>query len=315
MRRIAAVLPLAGVVVVLGCSRPQESFDAGGNPAALVLDAQPPGPPPVTITATNVDDVARFPDEAKLHGEIGKIADAQVAARNSVPSGSVVAMLRLGTPVTQVSRHDAFLLCQFADPKNPQQTLLGWIGEQAFIPGPTVPRKLGCPRGQSLLEFDEQDFCGRVCRSDADCTGGLVCTGRANTVVSGKPGPEVSTCTMTTSVGGASGSSRPSGAAGDAIEDGGHPAPLPTLLPAIVTRDAGADSAPRSGRSAVWIRVPQGPMGMCPDGYVSAIDHFCHKACPGGDSDCPIDGLCTPRMTADQSPVCVFAPHGRNAPK
>ena len=302
MRRIFVVLAIAASSAMLGCSRQAESFDAGGNPAPVVLDAQPPGPPDVVITATNVDEVARFPNEAKLHGEIGKIADPQISARNSVPSGSVVATLRMGTQVTQVSRHDTFLLCQFADPKNPQQTLLGWIGEQAFIPGPTVPRKLGCPRGQTLLEFDEQDFCGRACTSDADCTGGLVCSGRANTVVSGKPGPEVATCTVR--------------AASEVMVDGGaHAAPLPTLLPAIVSRDAGIDGTPRPRANTVWIRVPLGPLGMCPDGYVPANDHFCHKACPGGDSDCPTDGLCTTRMTPDQSPVCVFAVHGRNIPR
>jgi hypothetical protein len=115
--------------------------------------------------------------------------------------------------VTQIAKHENFILCTFPDPKNPALDLEGWVAEQAFVPGPTVPSKAACATGQTRLMFDEQDFCGRVCKTDGDCLSGQVCQGKASLFANGKVGAEVSTCTIPASAPAASALSHPDAAA------------------------------------------------------------------------------------------------------
>ena len=70
---------------------------------------------------------------------------ATVSARNAVPGGALVATLRLGTPVTQMAKHENFILCTFPYPSNPALDLEGWVAEQAFIPGPLPPPRRPAP--------------------------------------------------------------------------------------------------------------------------------------------------------------------------
>ena len=199
--RRAFVAPVMSLFALplLGCPVHHEAataVDAGvidaGVAVLVPLDA---GAPPVAPPA-NVNQVGRFPDESSLNDAIAKIADPNVSARNAVPGGALVATLRIGTPVTQVAKHETFILCVFSDPKNAARNLEGWVAEQAFVPGPTIPSKSACPAGQTRLMIDEQDFCGRVCKSDGDCQGGLTCSGKASLFASGKTGAEVTTCTV-----------------------------------------------------------------------------------------------------------------------
>ena len=199
-------------------------------------------------TPENENQIGRFPDEASLNDVAAKIADPNVSARNAVPGGALVATLRIGTPVTQVAKHETFILCTFADPKNAVRTLEGWVAEQAFIPGPTVPSKAACGPGQTRLVVDEQDFCGKVCKSDGDCQSGQVCIGKASLFVNGKVGAEVATCTLP-----AAGVPREPRAAGRADR--------------------------RQGRPGVQIQPRGEPV---PPGLVLGPDKLCHRDCTQG---------------------------------
>jgi hypothetical protein len=194
------LLPLLGLPLA-GCSvldkTKAEVVDAGHDAAVALVILEAGAPPPLPVIPSNVNQVARFPDEVSANETEAKIADPAVSARNSVPGGALVATLRLGTPVTQIAKHESFILCEFADPKNGANHLEGWLAEQAFVAGPTIPGKAACPHGKTLLIADEQEFCGTTCKSDADCKDpGLACVGKANLVAKGKAGDETSTCTL-----------------------------------------------------------------------------------------------------------------------
>jgi hypothetical protein len=258
--RRAFVAPVMSLFALplLGCPVHHEAattVDAGVIDAAVAvlvpLDAgAPPLPPPA-----NVNQVGRFPDESPLNDAVAKIEDPNVSARNAVPGGALVATLRIGTPVTQVAKHETFILCLFSDPKNPARNLEGWVAEQAFIPGPTIPSKSACPGGQTRLMVDEQDFCGRVCKSDGDCQVGLTCSGKASLFASGKTGAEVTTCTVP--LPGASST----------------PPPLPP--PAKIV--SGVQIQPLGGN-------------QCPPTFVIGPDKLCHRECSRGG--CPLGSKC-----------------------
>jgi hypothetical protein len=256
----SAVLTPLVALALGGCSlmhHAAESGDAGAGDAgvtAMVIDAGPPPP----AAPENVNQVGRFPDEVSLNDTAAKIADPNVTARTAAPGGTLVASLRIGTAVTQVAKHEAFILCIFADPKSPSRVLEGWVAEQAFIPGPTVPSKAACPVGQTRLMFEEQDFCGRVCKNDSDCQTGLTCAGKANLVANGKPGAEATTCTV------------PVGGAVPPASNAGKPTP--------------------------GIQVPLSAAGTCPLGFVTGPDHLCHLDCTKGP--CPTGSRCVRALGA-----------------
>ncbi len=227
MSSVARVFPsLLLALALVGCEHREEASKVDAAPSAppmVVLDAAPPTPP--TPVATNVNRVARFPDEQALNNAAAKVADPSVAARSYVPGGALVTMLKLGTPVVQIAKHEGFVLCTFPDPKNASAELEGWIAEQAFVAGPTVPSKAACPKGQSMLMVDEQNFCGHVCKTDKECAHGQTCTGSANLFASGKSGAQVSTCTIppggAAAGGGAAGGGSAAGGGGAAAGGGG----------------------------------------------------------------------------------------------
>jgi hypothetical protein len=283
--RRAKVAPLTCVISLsalplIGCSLLQHEAakDAGvdaGVVALVVLDAGPPVA--VTPVPENVNKVGRFPDEVSMNDAAAKIADQNVSARNAVPGGVLVATLKQGTPVTQVAKHENFILCIFPDPKNapgadraahgadaPSHNLEGWIAEQAFIPGPTIPSKAACGKGQTRLMVDEQDFCGRTCKADSDCPSGQACAGKANLYANGKLGAEATTCTIPA----------PTGAPGASAPATSASAPLPTLPGAI-------------GKLIPGVQAPPLPGNQCLPTYVLGPDKLCHKdcsmaACPAG---------------------------------
>jgi hypothetical protein len=247
-----------------GCSMLHHGATAGdagagdaGAVAMVVLDAGPPPP----AAPENVNQVGRYPDEVSLNDTAAKIADPNVAARNGVPGGALVATLRIGTPVTQLAKHESFILCVFPDPKSPSRNLEGWVAEQAFVPGPTVPSKASCPAGQTRLMFDEQDFCGKVCKTDGDCQSGQACAGKASLFANGKVGADVTTCTIPAGGGGTS-----SGAGGSA------------------------------GKVVPGIQVEPLPGNTCPITFVLAADKLCHRDCSKGP--CPAGGKCARALGA-----------------
>jgi hypothetical protein len=230
-----------------------------------MADAAPNAPPPVP---DNVNQVARFPDEASLNNANVKIADPHVAARNSVPGGTLVATLAIGTDVVEIASHDNFVLGSFNDPKNASHTLEGWIAQAAFVPGPTPPPKGTCGAGQVMLVSEEQDFCGRACKGDKECPSGQTCSGKANLYVAGKTGAETDTCTI----------------------------PAPGTTP----------STPTS--TIIGVQQPPAANGTCAAKYIMASDHMCHFECNKSPLQCPPKSRCTAKLTTPQTPVCEEAP-------
>lgn len=264
--RLSSLFALSLAAPALGgCSLMHHGAAAGdggaGDGAAAVAVVDAGAPPPAT--PANVNEVGRFPDEVSLNDAPAKILDPNIPARNAVPGGALVATLRLGTAVTQVAKHESFILCVFPDPKNPGRNLEGWVAEQAFVAGPAVPSKGSCPPGQTRLVFDEQDFCGKICKSDGDCHGGQVCAGKGNLLPSGKgdagPGAEVTTCTVP---------ARGGGDGGGAAASAG-----PRIL-------AGVQVEPLAGNT-------------CPEKFLLAPDKLCHRECAkAGDGPCPHGSKC-----------------------
>jgi hypothetical protein len=258
----ALSLPLVGCSLVHHEAAGVDASVVDAAVVVLVIDAAPPAPPP----PDNVNEVGRFPDEVSMNDTVVKIADPNVSARNAVPGGVLVATLKLATPVTQIAKHESFILCSFTDPKNPARLLEGWVAEQAFVPGPTVPNKAACPTGQTRLMFDEQDFCGHTCKVPTDCPSGQVCTGKASLYANGKVGADVATCTIP-------------------LTPTAAPSAITPLIPLPVsTATTGPGAAPRF---IPGVQMAALPGNVCLPGFVLIDKQVCHRdctrsPCPGG---------------------------------
>ena len=104
--------------------------------------------------------------------------------------------------------------------------------------------------------FDEQDFCGRVCKTDGDCLSGQVCQGKASLFANGKLGADVATCTVPASAPAASVVSHPDAAAPLPFVPRGFPHMFrPQIRPGAGAppdgRVGAARLCPRAG-AAVW---------------------------------------------------------------
>jgi hypothetical protein len=190
-------LVLAALVVVVGCDLikkkgdPDAAADAAveaAAPAAAVEDAAPPAP--VAINAKNVADVARFPaGETAVTDDDSKLAQL-TAARTTPKGGNVVAMIKPGADVTKVAEYQGSFLVTFADPKDANATLMGWISKDAFTArtvttrdggvktdagtttadaGAVGPVKLTCPGGSAAVVLSTGPACKKKCTKDADC--------------------------------------------------------------------------------------------------------------------------------------------------
>ncbi|MDF2691813.1 MAG: hypothetical protein K0S65_196 [Labilithrix sp.] len=205
MRKILFVTGLVScAVVVLGCPlKKKEDADAASD-AALVEAAAPPvvvdaAPTPAAVTAKNTADVARFPAEAPVSDDDLKLASTGTA-RTSPKTGTVIATLKPGTDVTKISEYQSSILVTFADPKDANVTLLGWIGKESFAPAPATAKrdggvtdagavvvtdasapapvdagaakKLTCPMGMVAVVLTKDPTCRKKCTKDSDCKGG-----------------------------------------------------------------------------------------------------------------------------------------------
>jgi hypothetical protein len=190
-------LALAALVLVVGCDLIKKKGDAdaaadaaaeaAAPPAAVVEDAAPP-PGPVAINAKNVADVARFPGETAVTDDDSKLAQL-AAARTTPKGGNVVSMIKPGNDVTKVAEYQESFLVTFADPKDANTTLIGWISKDAFTArtvtardggvkadarpavdaGPPAPVKLTCPGGSTAVVLSTAPVCRKKCTKDADC--------------------------------------------------------------------------------------------------------------------------------------------------
>ena len=266
MRSSFALVLVPFALSTLACSMLHAGAKADGGTsdggAVAVVNAAPNPPPP---TPDNVNQVARFPDEASLNNTAAKIADPHQIARNSVPGGAIVATLNTGTDTVQIASHDNFFLCSFSDPKNAGHTLEGWISQGAFVAGPTPSPAAGCPAGQVKLEFEDAYFCGRECKVDKDCPGGKSCSGERER------------------------RHQRQGGRGDLhVHD-----PAPGTTP----------STPSAATTIVGVQPPP-TNGTCPAKYILASDKMCHFECSKSPLQCPPKSRCTATLTTPTTPAC-----------
>jgi hypothetical protein len=191
-------------VVILGCpllKKKDEGGDAASDAAALVAETEAAAPPagdaaaaPAVVTAKNSADVARYPAETPVSDDDLKLAST-ASARTSPKTGTVVANLNPGTDVTKIAEHQNSLLVTFADPKDANTTLMGWIGKEAFthvavvkrdggvsdggVSDAAVPaavdagaKKLTCAQGSVAVVLAKDPVCRKKCTKDAECKGG-----------------------------------------------------------------------------------------------------------------------------------------------
>ena len=99
-----------------------------------------------------------------------------------------MATLRPGGDVHKMAEYQGSYLVTFPDPKDASQTMMGWIGKEAFtvwVPrdggvkpdaaAPVVdagPPKATCAAGQVAVILSRDPVCKKRCARDADCKGG-----------------------------------------------------------------------------------------------------------------------------------------------
>jgi hypothetical protein len=282
--RVASLVTLVAAVTSCNLLKKKAAEDAGveeaGPTAEAVVDAAPP--PPAAPIAANVDDIARFPDEAKLENVAGSTLRWS-QAREAPTVGKVVAQLKSGTAVTKVAQRDKFFLVTFDDPKEASKKLLGWLHQDAFSPPADAGLKPITCAAPEIPLLGDTPFCGQACAHDTDCPSGKACKGSAQKFIGGKVGENVQVCTVFATV-----------------VDAGAPKPPDAGAPPVVVVDAGHPpdaAAPPPPTGAGDIVDPGGK--PCSAGFVMVQkDKKCHRLCPTGlaPKDCaggaPYCGKC-----------------------
>lgn len=136
MRKLLLLSGLLPCLLLLaGCPKKKEAeadaavaedATAAAEPPATDAAAAPPAP-----AAKNAAEVARFAAETKVEDDGAKPA-VFAPARTSPKGGSVVATLKPGTDVTKIAEYQECFLVTFADPKDANTTLMGWIEKGSF---------------------------------------------------------------------------------------------------------------------------------------------------------------------------------------
>lgn len=254
MRSGSACVVFALLSLVACDKLKKKSADAGTTASTSTATAEPsasaaPSPDDggadsgAAVTAANEKDIKHFPDEEKAEAESYTVEWPTVDARTEPSTGKVVATLAKGTKATLQARKGRSVLVMFADAKDATKMLLGWVAEDAFVPGtappPVVvhtgsgpPKSTGvCSAGLTLL-FDADAFCGKTCKVDKDCTGGLTCSGQAKPLSGQGLGAPVSVCSK---------AKKPTTTTTTAT-DAGAPKPADagaTVAPPVATTDGG----------------------------------------------------------------------------
>lgn len=296
-RRVATALALLAAVSSCQLLKKKGADDAGESdagsataeqPAEDAAAAAPAAPTPVA--AANENDIARFPDEAKLDGAAAPLM-RWATVREAPVFGGSVASLKAGTTVSKISQRDKYVLVTFDDPKDASRKLMGWLHQDSFNAAPATDagiKPLTCTAPEIAL-FSDGAFCGRVCAADAECPAEQACKGSAQKLANGKVGEAVKVCTFyahphPTTPGADAGTKPPTtdaGAPPPVIADAGggklgaidSGAPAPTPPPV----KAGGDivDPPCSG-----------------DFVLVSADKKCHRKCPSGiaPKDCKAEG-------------------------
>lgn len=285
--RAASLLTLLAAAASCNLLKKKGAHDAAAEEAGAVTEAvdAAPAAAPAPIAA-NVDDIARFPDEARLDSVAASTLRFS-QAREAPAVGKVVAQLKLGTAVTKVAQRDKFFLVTFDNPKDSSKRLLGWLHQDSFSPPVDAGLKpITCAAPEVAL-LGDSPFCGQTCSGGADCPVGKACKGSAQKFTAGKVGENVQVCTAF------------------AAPDAGAPKPAIADAGGVVVADAGkvqSDSGAPAGSADI---VDPGGAG-CPAGFALVLkDKKCHRPCPSGlaPKDCKGGaGFCG---KCDGAKVCV----------
>lgn len=233
-------------------------------------------PAPAAGAAANEDDIARFPDEAKLDN-VAATVKRPYNVRDAPPAGAIVAGVNNGQGVSQVASRGSYFLITFDDAKQGKK-LMGWVHKDAFLPmavdaGLVEPK---CAAGEVAL-YGDTPFCGKVCDKETACPSGQACHGSAAKWNKGKAGEAVQVCTVYAHDAGAT------------PTDGGSKL--------VTTLDAGGlttaiDAGGGSGLPAQTALVQAPTNGKCADNAAMVKkDSKCHLKCPQA-SVCGSKGFC-----------------------
>lgn len=176
MRKLLLFCALVPCIVLLfGCPKKTDPAADAGDEAAVtaVVEAGPAAP-----VAKNAADIARFGTDTPIANEAGKLLAFSTTVHTSPRGGNVVATLKAGTDVTKIASHADTFLVTFADPKDANSVLMGWIGKEGFSPtiiirdagvldATTV--QLVCAPGTVAVFLGGANICKKKCNADKDC--------------------------------------------------------------------------------------------------------------------------------------------------
>ncbi len=177
MRKLILVCALVPcVATLLGCPKKTDA-DAGDDATAavVVVDAAPAAP-----VAKNVNDVARFPAEKPVTDDTQKTIDLFASVKTGCKSGNQVALMKAGTDPFKIAEFQDCFLVTFADPKDANTTLMGWLPKDAFTrvtvldagikDAAVAVTTLKCPAGQeAIANIGTAATCKKKCTADKDC--------------------------------------------------------------------------------------------------------------------------------------------------
>lgn len=196
MRKLVLLSGLLPCLLLLaGCPKKDGDADAAAEAAAPEPEAgaAPANAPPVP-DAKNKADVARFQNETAISDDDSKPANF-VNARKSPKTGAIVASLKPGTDVHKHAEYQDCYLVTFADPKDANTTLMGWIEKSSFTY--VAPKDAGakdaatdaapvdagavvvdagppkCAATEALVTLSATStLCKKKCTKDTDCKNG-----------------------------------------------------------------------------------------------------------------------------------------------
>ncbi len=168
----ASLLLLPLLALVTGCPKKGSGdADAAAEAGAVaVVDAGP--------ETTNAAQITHYPDEAMVDRISATVKVTTTSALTAVPKGTVIAALKKGDTVTQVSEHNGYFLVVFSDPKDATKKLQGWVVKFAFDEPVAVPKKkpkvpdCGSMSNVFLVTKALSPFvphCAPACTEDSDC--------------------------------------------------------------------------------------------------------------------------------------------------
>ena len=179
MRKYPALLACAAVIGSLGCKKlldaardDQADATAKESPSATAVPLTSASPAAAKPVFANAADITRYPDEKLLPDERGSV-HTNMLARVSVPSGTVVATVLTGKPVTKLASHQGFFLVSFEDPKDSTRTLIGWMAQGGVVAPGATPASGGAHAAGGACPADQERFVGLGCK--VECPSDDVC--------------------------------------------------------------------------------------------------------------------------------------------